>query len=92
MSRFPLPTTHSLGLMPLAAVKWINWSARRWVMASNALLNLRDDSCSDARMHTPSERESMERATRELDAQIRAVIDKDPPKFAPRKESVSAGG
>ena len=74
MSRFPLSVTHSRGLLVVGAVSLGMLAVRSLAMAWNLLRNRRDDSCSDARLMSNSERESMERATAEIDAEAKGLV------------------
>lgn len=60
---------------------WLEFVKRSSGMAWNALRKQKDSSCSDARLMTRLEQESMERATAELDAEIDAVLEKRPSRF-----------
>ena len=50
-------------------------------MASNALQNQKDASFCDVHRLSASERESMERATAEINAEFAAIYEKATPKF-----------
>jgi hypothetical protein len=92
MSRLHFPTRLGPALAGVGAVSFLALASRRWVMAWTAAQSWKDGFCSDARQLTPSERVSLERATRELDAEIGVALSERPgrKKFHERAQEAAA--